>query len=327
MKTTCFRLPLLPLLAALLLPPEGAAAAPAYKAAVLKRWEWGTGAEQVGHRRDLESNPEGPHAFDVDHAGRVWLLDQVNGRVLVMEDGRTRVLPLPVEAHTSFDIAVGDAGGVVLMDPVVKRALLFVDGAGKLRSEVKLAGRFIPAEETGLATGLFRREDGYWVEMRHDLLVHVADAEGAAVRQRVAVRGRPGIDGRTLWEARKLDDRNVEVGRRPAQGSTKREADGFAKVKFGTRIDSLVELSADARGTTWVGAHLLEEGPAPTLRPVREEVQLVALGEGGAEQGRVSVPAASSPEELFRSTRLGGDGALYHLQIAKNGATLWKVAR
>src|SRR5690606_35959327 len=42
---------------------------------------WGSGPNDLGRDRPSEASPSGPMSFSVDGSGRMWVLDQVNGRI------------------------------------------------------------------------------------------------------------------------------------------------------------------------------------------------------------------------------------------------------
>ncbi len=137
--------------------------------------EWGTANNQLGHRRPQEGSPEGPMSFEVDASGRVFVLDQVNSRIQVFQDGRApRSIPLP--SDTFCDIAADEDGRLAVLDRQAGDELLILDESGRVESQLQLSGKEIP--EGGLVTALFSRTDGTWVEVNNEKLVRVADEDG-----------------------------------------------------------------------------------------------------------------------------------------------------
>lgn len=77
---------------------------------------WGDGPNDVGLQSGEERSTIGPASFDLAEDGSLFLMDQVNGRVIVREaDGDAR--PVPVDVHSSFpDIAAGRAGAFYVLE-------------------------------------------------------------------------------------------------------------------------------------------------------------------------------------------------------------------
>jgi hypothetical protein len=304
-------------------PPASAPPAPRVTATPTARSEevftapWGGRRGELGRRAANESSPEGPMSFAVDTRGRAFVLDQVNGRVQIFERGQApRTLPLPADTYQDVALAQGD--GVVLLDRLGKETVAFADATGKISHEIALQGRGVP--EAGDVTGLFQRDDGTWVEVKHANLVHIADADGAPIEERSIVQGRFGSQGSVL-RASKSGDRAAWIAERTERGVTP-----LAKVSFDLPVWQLLELDTDPRGRIFLAASLLQEsaGPPFDVEDAREVV--VVLDAVGTEVLRVELPASTGPEESFRRVRLGGDGALYHLAYEERGVTLRRVS-
>ena len=77
---------------------------------------WGHGAGEIGRLDGDEAASEGPMSFDVTAAGDIYLLDQVNRRVLKFGPNGVleRTLGLPLSTYQ--DIAVYEEGVVVVVD-------------------------------------------------------------------------------------------------------------------------------------------------------------------------------------------------------------------
>jgi hypothetical protein len=77
------------------------------------------GPDEVGFDDPGEGSANGPWSFDVGVDGSVWLLDQVNNRVLTWSAGQpahaSRVVPLPAEeVRAAADLALGPDGTIYL---------------------------------------------------------------------------------------------------------------------------------------------------------------------------------------------------------------------
>jgi hypothetical protein len=255
-------------------------------------------------------------SFAVDERGRAFVLDQVNGRVEIFEGAKAaRSIPLP--ADTFQDVVLTQNDGLAVLDRLVTESVAFVNAQGNVTHEIALAGRGVA--EGGDVTALFQRPDGTWVEVQHQNLVRIADAEGNPLEERDIVQGRFGRTG--VLRASKSGERAAFV----AQKVVGRPAEALAKVSFELPVFQILSLETDSHGRVFLGASLLEESPVPPFDVLRAEEVVVVLEPNGAELTRVTLPASTGPEESFRRIRVGADGVLYHLAYEEQGATLRRV--
>lgn len=272
---------------------------------------WGSGVGELGRELPKEASPEAPMSLTVDDAGNVHVLDQVNSRVVVF-DGKTgaaRVIPLSV-GRTAQDLAIDPRGGYALLDRLVERAVIFVDATGKETSRVLLEDQTIP--DAGVTTGLFAATDGFWVEVEHRNLVRVATKDGQADTTRPSLEGRRA--GANLLRAARDPSGFAVIS---AIGTS-----GFlARVPFGSGVQELMELAADASGTTYVAARLGDEDPT-TLAMTNEKVTVVALDGGGVEIGRFDLPAPDGPAEQLRAFAVSKSGVVHYLHAGNTGVTI-----
>ncbi len=80
------------------------------------RLTWGAGPGQAGLDVQPSGVRVGPTAFDVDHEGNVYLLDQVNDRIQVFDRQGTLTDLVPMELGAEGDIAVAEDGTLYLID-------------------------------------------------------------------------------------------------------------------------------------------------------------------------------------------------------------------
>jgi hypothetical protein len=280
------------------------------------RARWGGKPGELGKRAANESNPEGPMSFAVDERGRAFVLDQVNSRVQVFEAGKApKTVPLP--SDTFQDVALAKNDGLVLLDRLSTGSVAFVDGTAKVTHEIALAGRGV--SDAGDVTALFSREDGTWVEVKHQNLVRIADADGNPLEEREIVQGRFGENG-TLLRASKSGASSAFVAAKTASGVAP-----LAKIGFDLPISEISALETDARGRIFLGANLVRESAFPPYDVEETAEVVVVLAPTGAELARVALPASTGAEESFRRVRVGADGALYQLAFDEHGATLRRV--
>ncbi|MEZ4220328.1 MAG: hypothetical protein R3B13_05305 [Polyangiaceae bacterium] len=254
-------------------------------------------------------------SFAVDDRGRAFVLDQVNSRVEVFGAEQPRSIPLP--ADTYQDVVLTRNSGLAVLDRLVTQTVAYVDGEGRTTHEIALVGQGVP--EGGDVTALFQRDDGTWVEVKHQNLVRIADADGNALEDREIVQGRFGANG--VLRASKRGDHAVFL----AQKRPGVPAEALAKLTFQLGVWQVLSLETDAQGRIALGVSLIEESPTPPFDLVRAEEAVVLLAPNGAELSRITLPASTGPEESFRRIRLGADGVLYHLAYQSEGVTLRRV--
>ncbi len=243
------------------------------------------------------------------------MLDQINARVSVLEDGRAaRDVRLPRD--TFQDIAVTDDGFVAL-DRHGSQSVVFFDHAGNTSAEIPLAGDGVPS--AGDVTALEQREDGTWVEVEHASLVKVADDRGQPSAERTRVPGRFGADGWLRLSksgARAANLALIEPSRGPR---------ALARVDFPMRVWQLLALESDAAGRIVIAADLYEEGPAPDFERLAAAEQIVVLDRSGAELERHELPGTGGAEESFRRLRVSADGSIHHMAFDEQGVTFRRL--
>jgi hypothetical protein len=290
-------------------PEHAAKTAPAGE--VVFHAAWGGQLGELGRQGGDESSPEGPMSFVVDAKGRAIVLDQVNARLEIFENGEaTRTVPL--HSETFQDVAV-NGDGWVLLDRSGDEAVAFVGADGKLSHEVALRGSGV--DEGGSVTALAQRDDGTWVETKHQEWVRIADADGHADAARPIASGRFAPDGASLRLARAGG----------AKASLVRTMNGDAAVRwleFDGPIWALNALEVDGAGRIFVGAELATESEAAPFQTIDRSEEILVLDPSGAEIARLSLPPSTGAEETFRSLRVGPDGALYQLVFEPTGPTM-----
>ena len=298
-----------------------AGATPPLRTSLVRTLPWGGEPGALGHRPAEESSPEGPMSFDVDASGHVYILDQVNRRVVVAGlDGSTWSFPIPSDTYQ--DVAIDEAGGVVLLDRLVSQSVTFVDATGRVTSDVLLVGRGIP--EGGAVTALLSTADGVSVEVGHLYTVRIADGLGAPDAARTVAPGRPAADGNAWLRVARADPPTaVLVTAWPTMPGA--PAHRFARVPFTTPVAQIDGYETDGAGRLWLACHVVVERPDAPFDVVSEAEEVVLVADGGAEVGRATLPAIRGHEEQLRAVRVGGDGALWALIPGADGASLWAV--
>jgi hypothetical protein len=261
-------------------------------------------------------------SFVMDARGRIHVLDQVNSRIQIFEDGKEpRSVALPSDTYQ--DIEIDKKGNTIVLDRLVTASIAFIDPEGRVDHTVPLVGPGIP--EGGGVTGLFARDDGVWVEVEHKSAVRVADPSGAPDKERPIVPGRPSYDGGARLYAELAGPESASVSILPASGAAGQSAS--ASVSFPMRAFGLHALESDAEGRVYLAANLYREEEAAPFRVLEERETMVVLSRNGGEIGRVELAPPTGPEEQFRPIRVGPDGAIYQLICRERGGTIERFWR
>lgn len=274
---------------------------------VIVKASWGSGPGDLGRNRPSEGAPEGPSSFAVDARGRMHVLDQVNSRVQIFEDGKPpRAQALP--SDTFQDIAVGEGGNTFVMDRNATASIAVLGEDGGVAHSIPLAGQGVA--EPGGVTGVFAGQNGVWVEVEHTSLVRVADASGAPDPSRPAVQGRFSRDGAYLLLAAINGPTSVVVSRRPASGAG---AASSSELAFPLRAFGIHALEDDAKGNVYVAVNQIREADVAPFAIIEERETVVVVAPGGGEIKRIEIAPPQGPEEQLRPIRVGPDGSIYQL--------------
>jgi len=73
---------------------------------VLASFGWGNGEGNLGHSRPDEANPEAPMSLTVDALGQVWILDQVNERLMKLDRSGKQVGTMPLTVQAAQDVVI-----------------------------------------------------------------------------------------------------------------------------------------------------------------------------------------------------------------------------
>lgn len=252
---------------------------------------WGGGPGALGRDRPDEASPSGPMSFVVDGRRRMWVLDQINGRVVRYGSDGSVERALAIAHETSQDIAVAEDGTLAILDRFRSEQVALHDQTGAFVGSLPLAGEGI--ETAGHVTGIFIDGTSVYAESEHGPLVLLGSTSGEPASPRKEIPGRPSRDGTFYVKAgivsAELGRAYVAVNDRPSE-----EHRFTRELAMGSPIQSLVLLETDMDGTIYFGAELVANEP-------ETEVLIVCLDPGTGEvEGAVTVPANDMPEESFR---------------------------
>jgi len=279
---------------------------------------WGSGAGQLGHRLDPESAGEGPMSLFVDHHRGIVILDNVNRRVARFDPHGAPLRPLPLETDAAQDLArMGER--VAVLDRLHDKRISIFEADGQPTATISLAAAGFP--DAAVVTGIFGdREGALWGEREHTSSQRITDPEGMPDSAHVPAPGRPTRAGSFVAAA--IADRAAGRASVTFYATLANTPTWQVTVDFGAPIMFLTVLDADAAGRVYIGAHTGNEGAAPPYAIINESLTIIALGSGGSEAARMTVPAPPPREESFRDLYVGDDGTIYWMRRTATGVVV-----
>ncbi|UQA56353.1 hypothetical protein [Polyangium aurulentum] len=276
----------------------------------------GSRMDQLGRARPQEGNPEAPMAVTVDGKGRMFVLDQVNGRVVrVGADGKPEgIIPLK-QQESAQDLAVADDGSAAVLDRFSSKSVVLYDEKGNVRGEIPLEGEGI--EETGLVSGIFTDGKDVYVEKEHGPLVRIGTTDGQPSPDRGEIPGRPTRDGLSFINAGIID---ANAGRM--------YVNSIERATMQHRFTRELRQTGEIRGI-----HLLDTDKTGTIylatqveRPNEGEVLVLTCLEPlkGVPVGSAALPVNTMPEETFRDLAVLDEGGVIYSLRTEAGVSYQK---
>lgn len=282
---------------------------------VVAEFGWGNGDKKLGHSRPDEANPEAPMSLTVDPLGNVWILDQVNERLVKLDKNGKQVGTVPLSVQAGQDVVVGPDGTVMVLDRLVDKSVSLTGPDGKPRGELPLIGKGL--EEGGASTGLFTDGEKIFVEREHGDSVEIGSTSGQASKERTEVPGRPAGDGRTYLTAGIVDGASgtvmvTAIDREP-------QAHRFTRqLSMGQPVVALNALDADRSGVIYLGTVL--ELPGSTAEAPMFGIAVLCLDPlDGRPLGQTRFAANTMPEETFRELTVLPEGGVLFLERTPAG--------
>ncbi|MEW5739268.1 MAG: hypothetical protein AB1938_10105 [Myxococcota bacterium] len=289
---------------------------------VVAEFGWGSGERQLGRARPDEANPEAPMSLTVDAQGNVWIVDQVNGRLVRVDRNGKPLADVPLPLQAAQDVVVARDGTAVVMDRLVDRSIALIGPDGKLKGELPVEGKGL--EEGGGSTGVFTDGDDVYVEREHGDLVKVGSTKGVGDPERPEAPGRPSKDGQAWLSAGIVDAAAglvmVTAIEKPSQ------AHRFTRqYALGARVVNLNLLDSDASGIIYLGS--VVEAPGSTDEAPQFAVLLLCMDPvDGRPLGRVELPANTGAEETFKELVVQQEGGVVYLHRTEQGAQVLRVS-
>jgi hypothetical protein len=275
--------------------------------------KWGGGRmDELGHSRPSEANPEAPMSLTMDSKGRMYVLDQVNGRVLrVGADGKPEsVIPLK-QQEAAQDMAVANNGNVAVLDRYFSKSVVMYDEKGNSLGEIPLEGEGL--EETGLVTGVFVDGDDVYVEKEHGPLQRVGTTDGKPSTDRGEIPGRPSRDGLSFINAGVID---VVAGRMYVSAIDRATMQHrfTRELRHGAEIRGILMLDTDKLGTIYLATLLDQNGSETVILTCLEPLK-------GYPTGSAQLPVNTMPEETFRDFAVLDDGGVIYSVRTEQGVS------
>ncbi|MFH2009210.1 MAG: hypothetical protein ABI333_21655 [bacterium] len=271
--------------------------------------------DAVGRIVGSEADSEGPKSFAVKPDGGVLLLDQVNLRVLNLDEDGGLLGTIDLPGSTFDDVEQYEGRAVLALDRLVAKTLLVMDMQGTHLAEVTLEGRGI--ERSGLITALLPRKDGVWLEVRHRYSVKVLDSRLQPCERQILL-GRPLEQGRSLHGA--LDGAggvSLWTSRRNARSSLH-----SVTLSGQDPVRRIVWLDEDDLGAVYAVLHEALFAATSPYRVQDERYQLVVLDEGLGELARLQSPWVLTSYDQRVELRVGPGRRLWQMAFVPDGVLL-----
>jgi hypothetical protein len=247
-----------------------------------------------------------------DAKGRVYVLDQVNGRIVRHgADGKAESTS-DIRLRSPQDIAVAADGSMAVLDRLGDKAIAFYDEGGALRGQLSLEGEGV--EETGLLTGVFIDGKDVYVEREHGALVNIGDTAGNPAEPRKEIPGRPTRDGTGFLNAGITDGAAGRLWISLTERSNG-EHRFTRELRLKAEVRTIRLLDTDKSGTIYLATEMHQD-------PAEEWILLQCLDPlKGIPIGSALLPANTMPEETFRDMTVLDEGGVVLAHQSEKGVT------
>jgi hypothetical protein len=252
-------------------------------------------------------------ALTLGRDGALYVLDQMNARVLRRTKDGKLDRPIPLGTTTVQDLHVDEHGGLAVLDRLGAHALKRYGADGRALDDQPLAA--IGVREPGGTTG-FLEGDGGTLYLEESL-----PGEGRRVSRPVdggpALPGRPRRDGRGLIAAAIVDGAH---GRFAVRGlETSGAVTWETPLSVDRRILGIIFLDTDTEGDAYAG--VLHATNAPGSHDlVDERLELFRIDRDGRPIGRTSVAHPPNALEIFRELTIREPGVMLWMHPLPDGS-------
>ncbi|MFO0762548.1 MAG: hypothetical protein U0359_39275 [Byssovorax sp.] len=263
----------------------------------------------MGRERLQEGNPVAPMSLAQDSKGRIYVLDQVNDRIVRYgTDGKPEGSS-DLKLRGAQDLAIGADGSMAVLDRLSDKAIALYDEGGALRGQLPIEGEGV--DEPGLLTGVFIDGKDVYVEREHGTLVKIGDTSGKPADPRTEIPGRPSRDGLSYLNAGII---NAQAGRTWVSSIDRATGDHrfTRELKQRAPVRSIVLLDTDKGGIIYFAVDVeQQEGGDAVLLTCLDPLSGIPIG-------NAVLPVNTMPEETFRDlTVLDEGGVVYALRSEK----------
>lgn len=274
----------------------------------------GSSPNQVGRDRPMEGNPEGPMSLVTGPKGELFVLDQVNKRIVrVGEDGKP-LPPLALPMDGVQDMTLAADGNLVLLDRLVNKSVVVMGPDGQTIAKYPLEEETVG--ETGMLTGVFTDGTDIYVEKEHGTLVSIGSTKGGKTTKKELL-GRPSRDGKLLLSAGITDGSAGRIYCSAINRSTN-DHEFTREYRMTGMVSTLLLLDSDKGGTIYLASELLagEQGAVVVLMCLEPQK--------GSPIGVVELPANIIPEESMRDFSVLDSGGVVYARRTDNGVSYEK---
>ena len=298
-------------------PPVAVALPPASDASaermhVFATAPWGSALGQLGHDRPHEANPEGPMSLTSDAHGNVFVLDNVNRRLVRYDRDGHAAQAFPLSQGAPQDVAVARDGSMAVLDRHADQNVTILGPDGATRGTLPLVGTGIT--EAGAVTSMIVDGNDVYVEREHGPLVRIGDINGTADPTRGEIPGRPTRDGQSYITAGLIDP---TAGRFYVNSIARDTGDHrwTRELHVELTLLGILLLDTDLHGTIYTAVLGTPPG-AEENHGAADIVGLMCLDPtDGHPIGQIVLPPNTLPEESFREiTVLDEGGVVYQLR-------------
>ena len=277
---------------------------------------WGAGPVEAGRREAQESAPEGPMSFAVTAGGDIYLLDQVNLRLLKFDGSGALLSAIPLSSDVFQDIEVAGDGRILLLDRLVRGAVVVLSRDGLEIAAHPVTGQWIP--EGGGITGMFLEDDGLWIEYNHERVVRLLDGSLNRCEETVLVGRKSGTAGVTVAAAlagQGMVRLKMIAG---ATGATVAEKE----IDFGQDLYRIAWVQGDAQGSIHTMVHMLQGAGQAGQTPPTEKVVAYRMDGKLVRTGSFESPYTIQVWEQFREFRVLAGGQVYQMAFSGDGVRI-----
>jgi len=298
---------------------------------------WGNGPGELGKKDGGEGASLGPMSFAFGPDGSLHLLDQVNGRIAVFRAGGGAVTSdrgtssespadagatpfvfdrfIAIPGTTFEEVEVGVDGRILLLDRLVREALVVLDPRTRESEAFPIVGLGIP--EGGGVTALLVRSDGIWLEFSREHSVRVLDSRWLPCERTIVV-GRPARGFPGTVEASLGIEGGADVKIDAAETGVR-----SLFVRDDEPIGRLIEVADGPSGAVLLVYYCIrwaDDGDALAFQEVRGRW----YGPNGRGLATFTSPHTLSEWEQFREFRILSDGSAVQMTFFEDGVKLLK---